>query len=347
MKKMHFIIYTIVLVLMLSSLVYAHPGRTDENGGHYDHSTGEYHYHHGYPAHQHENGVCPYDYDDNTDHLDTAVSSVNGVSTSVLKNDTGVDPLFSSLCASLLLFCALFIPYKLLKSKKNSTRCDTTPANNYVTVCIDVDASELEHINDFKPLYIPQNYDECYDLFSSIICENSAMPTIIEQLSILTYMEVYSPYYKKDLYTTHNYICGSRMETIDTIIFTAFVLDSYYSLYRKHVSSCFHDEYLKSVKECISNFLLLNLSQSNTEIIFNERFSLYSELFIENHDYSKIFGLYLALICEDNMTQGYEPFNPDTAIDNKLLSAVSSVLVSYYEQLINDCDTTIADIVSN
>ena len=62
---------------------------------------------------------------------------------------------------------------------------------------------------------------------------------------------------------------------------------------------------------------------------------------------SKIFGLYLALICEDNMTQGYEPFNPDTAIDNKLLSAVSSVLVSYYEQLINDCDTTIADIVSN
>ena len=106
-------------------------------------------------------------------------------------------------------------------------------------------------------------------------------------------------------------------------------------------------EYLKSVKECISNFLLLNLSQSNTEIIFNERFSLYSELFIENHDYSKIFGLYLALICEDNMTQGYEPFNPDTAIDNKLLSAVSSVLVSYYEQLINDCDTTIADIVSN
>ena len=81
--------------------------------------------------------------------------------------------------------------------------------------------------------------------------------------------------------------------------------------------------------------------------IFNERFSLYSELFIENRDYSKIFGLYLALICEDNMTQGYEPFNPDTAIDNKLLSAVSSVLVSYYEQLINDCDTTIADIVSN
>ena len=44
----------------------AHPGRTDAQGGHYDRSTGEYHYHHGYPAHQHENGECPYDFDDRT-----------------------------------------------------------------------------------------------------------------------------------------------------------------------------------------------------------------------------------------------------------------------------------------
>ena len=45
---------------------YAHPGRTDSNGGHYNRSTGEYHYHHGYPEHQHPNGVCPYDFDDKT-----------------------------------------------------------------------------------------------------------------------------------------------------------------------------------------------------------------------------------------------------------------------------------------
>ena len=32
-------------------------------GGHYDTTTGTYHYHHGYPAHQHTNGICPYDYD--------------------------------------------------------------------------------------------------------------------------------------------------------------------------------------------------------------------------------------------------------------------------------------------
>lgn len=51
---------------MISSLIfsvvsYAHPGNTDSNGGHYNHSTGEYHYHHGHSAHQHNGGRCPYD----------------------------------------------------------------------------------------------------------------------------------------------------------------------------------------------------------------------------------------------------------------------------------------------
>ena len=50
-----------VAVMLLSTSVMAHPGGTDSHGGHIDHSTGEYHYHHGYPAHQHTNG-CPYDY---------------------------------------------------------------------------------------------------------------------------------------------------------------------------------------------------------------------------------------------------------------------------------------------
>ena len=53
-------------LLMLTSIASAHPGQTDANGGHWDNDTGEYHYHHGYPAHQHTNGVCPYDYDDQT-----------------------------------------------------------------------------------------------------------------------------------------------------------------------------------------------------------------------------------------------------------------------------------------
>lgn len=55
-----------VLLLTLAVPTYAHPGKTDANGGHYNRSTGEYHYHHGHPEHQHPNGVCPYDFDDRT-----------------------------------------------------------------------------------------------------------------------------------------------------------------------------------------------------------------------------------------------------------------------------------------
>lgn len=51
---------TLLTVFLLSTVAFAHSGRTDSKGGHYDHSTGEYHYHHGHPAHQHPGGQCPY-----------------------------------------------------------------------------------------------------------------------------------------------------------------------------------------------------------------------------------------------------------------------------------------------
>lgn len=66
MKKI--IIIATLLLCCFSVLTYAHSGGTDGSGGHYDHGTGEYHYHHGYPAHQHTNGMCPYDFDDRADH---------------------------------------------------------------------------------------------------------------------------------------------------------------------------------------------------------------------------------------------------------------------------------------
>ena len=61
-----FILFFLLFLFCFPIVSLAHSGRTDANGGHYDRSTGEYHYHHGYPAHQHTNGICPYDYDDQT-----------------------------------------------------------------------------------------------------------------------------------------------------------------------------------------------------------------------------------------------------------------------------------------
>ena len=61
MKKILCILISIITILSLTVLCFAHSGRTDSNGGHYDRSTGEYHYHHGESAHQHPNGICPYE----------------------------------------------------------------------------------------------------------------------------------------------------------------------------------------------------------------------------------------------------------------------------------------------
>lgn len=66
MRHKSILLLLVIALLMGGASSAAHSGRTDKNGGHRDSSTGEYHYHHGYPAHQHENGVCPYNYDDRT-----------------------------------------------------------------------------------------------------------------------------------------------------------------------------------------------------------------------------------------------------------------------------------------
>lgn len=60
MKKVKIFMLIIIFLLVVINPIYAHPGRTDSNGGHNNRSTGEYHYHHGKPEHQHVNGFCPY-----------------------------------------------------------------------------------------------------------------------------------------------------------------------------------------------------------------------------------------------------------------------------------------------
>jgi hypothetical protein len=73
MKKPLLCLLLFAILFSKSSVSYAHPGRTDENGGHTDSSTGEYHYHHGYPAHDHydidgDGDIdCPYNFDNKTD----------------------------------------------------------------------------------------------------------------------------------------------------------------------------------------------------------------------------------------------------------------------------------------
>lgn len=55
------VLSVIICVMVLSVTAFAHPGRTDSDGGHYDNFNEEYHYHHGKPAHQHYGDECPYE----------------------------------------------------------------------------------------------------------------------------------------------------------------------------------------------------------------------------------------------------------------------------------------------
>ncbi len=64
MKKITRILTVLLACMLISSTAFAHSGRTDSAGGHHDYKNvsglGSYHYHHGYSAHLHPNGVCPY-----------------------------------------------------------------------------------------------------------------------------------------------------------------------------------------------------------------------------------------------------------------------------------------------
>lgn len=63
LKRFFALVCVGIIAFSLAVIGFAHPGKTDEDGGHYNHDTGDYHYHHGYSAHQHPNGECPYNYD--------------------------------------------------------------------------------------------------------------------------------------------------------------------------------------------------------------------------------------------------------------------------------------------
>ena len=79
MKKFFVVVIVLLIVLSVVSPVLAHSGGTDSDGGHTDNSTCEYHYHHGYSAHDHfdinGDGVedCPYSPEYETD-LDSSDS---------------------------------------------------------------------------------------------------------------------------------------------------------------------------------------------------------------------------------------------------------------------------------
>lgn len=85
-RKFKIVLCFFMTIILIFSSCTAHSGRTDRYGGHKDNKNvsglGSYHYHcGGYPAHLHENGVCPYTNNSNIkNNSKNSSSSVNTTS---------------------------------------------------------------------------------------------------------------------------------------------------------------------------------------------------------------------------------------------------------------------------
>lgn len=82
MKRFLFVLLAAFIATLFIITSFAHGGRTDSQGGHFDRDTGDYHYHHGYPAHDHYDmdgdgdKDCPYGDYDNTKNNQGGVAKI-------------------------------------------------------------------------------------------------------------------------------------------------------------------------------------------------------------------------------------------------------------------------------
>ena len=113
----------LVVLFAIQIPVFAHAGNTDENGGHYDADTGEYHYHHGYPAHDHydidgDGAIdCPYDFDDKTgQNSGSSSSSISKKTTSSKSRE--VDYLQALAIGTILVLASITVVLAIMNQMK-------------------------------------------------------------------------------------------------------------------------------------------------------------------------------------------------------------------------------------
>ena len=102
------------MLVLLTPAAHAHSGRTDSSGGH--NSPDGYHYHHGYPAHQHYDidgdGIidCPYNFVDAAEHNSkekdsstVATTNNNSANSKKINNRLSAGDITNSIIASVVI----------------------------------------------------------------------------------------------------------------------------------------------------------------------------------------------------------------------------------------------------
>lgn len=133
-QYLRLILFAVALIMFCSLTVpvLAHSGKTDDDGGHYDSETGEYHYHHGYSAHDHYDmdgdGYvdCPYNFVDHTGWNSGSSGSSTKHSTDAVEQEVKTVPVLTAvlLCAAFCLALIVAI-LKILKISDESLRYQT------------------------------------------------------------------------------------------------------------------------------------------------------------------------------------------------------------------------------
>lgn len=245
MKRRAFFVLAFIILIAFSS--YAHPGRTDGNGGHYNRSTGEYHYHHGYPEHQHPGGVCPYD-KPNTETISKSSTNLSKTSIAIFDSDSLVSPATTAKSSD------YSADYQKLKSKYNYLNSEYTKTIDDYNILVSRYNKLL--LETKYAIVIPQKY------WIGAFC---SLPLLI----ILLYFYLHSSSNKKrkvdSSHSNHDQLLASAQELDDS-------KNSYSSLQKKYDAVC-TDKYNISkeldalkVKDYKTLLNVLSLQKENGEL---------------------------------------------------------------------------------
>lgn len=116
-KKRVLLIISIIILSFIPLIAYAHPGSLDSNGGHYNRSTGEYHYHEGLHTSGDSSSGSTRKYTYTTDYTTTTSVSTTTASKSNSKKDTSKLNTFST--AYIIIATLLIIIFVVVIVKKN------------------------------------------------------------------------------------------------------------------------------------------------------------------------------------------------------------------------------------
>ncbi len=166
MRKIFIICCVVLIISSIPLLAIAHSGRTDSHGGHHDNINGGYHYHHGYSAHQHPNGECPYKTSATTS------SQTSYSSTSNSKSTGGISlPVSDIICIVLVVAFVIFLfiyntPYRRFKREYERLKREREEAQALITRSNKVLADNSERIGNVQNRTLPSTLSIKNDLLT-------------------------------------------------------------------------------------------------------------------------------------------------------------------------------------